>query len=213
VKPEALDAKRLSITAFFDDLDKKVAFLDYLFKGGHKDEARMLCVCYIDGLSNWLHQDSTALAKNFSTALSKLSGEEVFSLLVPEFLLSSVPWDNAPKGAETQIRSALSKLRAREAVFPHELVTAVTPAITKGQLTWLKDELWRGSVAMAVYIAVRSPNIHWLGSGDALSFDRTTFRGRPLQRIDFPMLLRALQHLAAHARGISIKTGKWFGIN
>lgn len=207
-----LQAKRQFMTSFFDDLDKKVAFLEQLFEQGRKDEARMLCVCYLDGLSNWFHQASTFLSKNFAFALSTYSGNAKFSLLVPEWLLSSLPWDNARRGWAPQIKAALGALRAREAILPHELVKQVTPAITHDQLTWLKDEMWRGSVAKAVYDRVRSQNVHWLGSADGLVFDGYTYQGRPLPRVDFPMLHQALKELAEHARSISMSTDKWFGI-
>jgi hypothetical protein len=212
VKSKIPNAKGQFITAFFDDLEEKVAFLESFFEQGRKDEARMLCVCYLDGLSNWLHHPSTALGKNFAITLATLSGEKVFSLLVPELLLNALPWDSAPSGAATQIPSALRLLPAREAVLPSDLITAVTPAITQDQLTWLDAELWRGSIAMAVYIAVRSPNIHWLGSANGLVFSQTTFQGKSLPRIDFHILLRALQNIAAHARRVSENTNKWFGI-
>jgi hypothetical protein len=212
MKSNDLQAKRHAMTSFFDDLDGKVAFLKQLVEQGRKDEARMLCVCYLDGLSNWLHQGSTALAKNFVTALSTLSGEVVFSLVVPENLLNSLPWGNAPGGAANRIKSALRALPAREAALPSDLITAVTPAITPLQLTWLKDEMWRGSVAMAVYMDVRSLNVHGLRSANGLLFRGSTFKGKPLPRIDFLMLHQALQNLAAHARSVSMSTNKWFGI-
>lgn len=211
MRPNNLQAKRHFINSIFDNLDEKVAFLEQLFEQGRKDEARMLCMCYLDGLSNYLYQGSTVLAKNFVTALSELSGEVVFSLVVPEILLNSLPWRSAPGGAPTQVKSALRALPAREAVLPSDLITAVTPAITPRQLTWLKDEMWRGSVAMAVYMDVRSLNIHQLRSND-LVFEGSTFQGKPLPRVDFPLLHQALKKVAAHARSVSMSTDKLFGI-
>jgi hypothetical protein len=207
-----LQAKRQFMTSFFDNLDEKVTFLEQLFEQERKDEARMLCVCYLDGLSNWLHQTSMFLSKNFAVELSTHSGNANFSLLMPEWLLSSLPWGNAHRGWVPQIKTALRTLPAREAILPHELVRQVAPAITHDQLNWLKDEMWRGSVAKAVYDRIRSPNVHWLGSADGLVFDGYTYLGRPLPRVDFPMLHQALKKLAVHARSISMSTDKWFGI-
>lgn len=213
MKPVNLNAKHQFITAFFGNLDEKVTFLERLYKERREDEARMLCVCYLDGLSNWLHEDSSVPSKNFVDTLSTFSREKLFSLVVPELLLNSLPWKSASMGSEIQIRSALSALPAREAVLPSKLITAVSPAITQDQLTWLNGELWRGSIAMAVYIAVRSQNVHWLGSANGLVFSRTTFQGKSLPRIDFHMLHRALQNIVAHARSLSENTNKWFGID
>ena len=132
---------------------------------------------------------------------------------------------NNPRICATIVNSDLNTIREVEPLVDlfevridligndwQELVKQMASAITHDQLTWLKDEMWRGSVAKAVYDRVRSQNVHWLGSADGLVFDGYTYQGSPLPRVDFPMLHKALKEIVEHARNISVNTDKWFGI-
>lgn len=207
------DGKRRLIVAFFDDLNEKLSFLEHLVAKGRCDEARVLCVCYIDGLSNWLHDDPLVLSKNFVAALTQHSDEQIFSLIVPEWLDESLPWRSAPRGAQKHIREAFGSLSVLEAYLPNQLISIVQSSLTADDLGWLKNELWRGSVAMSVYINVRSRDVHWLGAANALVFSPVMFMGNPLPPIDFQMLHRALRTLVAYARKISLNSNKWFGLD
>lgn len=137
------DGKRRLIVAFFDDLNEKLSFLEHLVAKGRCDEARVLCVCYIDGLSNWLHDDPLVLSKNFVVALTQYSGEQIFSLIVPQWLDESLPWRSAPRGAQKHIREAFGSLAVLEAYLPNQLISIVQSSLTADDLGWLKNELWR----------------------------------------------------------------------
>ncbi len=102
-------------------------------------------------------------------------------------------------------------MRADEAVLPTELLTALRPHLPPAPLEWLEAEIWRGSIAHAVYKVLRVPAVHQLIS-QGLSFSRTTFRGQLVARIDLDTLQPALRSLLAHARRVSEATGKWFGV-
>jgi len=49
---EDLDVKREFIAAYFEELEKRIAFLVTLHDQDHEDEALLLCLVYIDGLAN-----------------------------------------------------------------------------------------------------------------------------------------------------------------
>jgi hypothetical protein len=91
--------KREFTTADFEELAKKIAFLGDLTEQYHEDEARLLCLVYIDGLANWLNHPTKTSARNFSTALMKYGGnEELFSLVLPKLIAEELPWRSAHPG-------------------------------------------------------------------------------------------------------------------
>jgi hypothetical protein len=78
-------SKMKFITAFFDDFDKKAAYLGELYKSGHRDEARILCSCYIDSLAS-LAQRGQPLTSDIYTArgiqLCELMGKVTSGALI-----------------------------------------------------------------------------------------------------------------------------------
>jgi hypothetical protein len=211
--PEDLEAKRTFIVAFFDELDTKIAFLEQLTENGNGDEARMLCVCYLDGLSNWLCHDSSQLARNFVHTLTSFSKETLFRVIVPAWLLKSLPWKSTSPSDESAVRATLGLLPPKSGLLPDAIESTVAAYLSEKQCSWLRDEMWRGTVAATVYTRVRSPSVHWLGSAYGITYSQTEFNGAPLRSIDFDILYGALKDIALHARLISVKTDKWFGIN
>jgi hypothetical protein len=209
---EDLEAKRLFIDAYFEDLGKKIQFLVTLREDDHEDEAYLLCLVYLEGLSNWLNLPSKDSPRHFSKALTSHSGnEELFSLVRPGWLTKALPWGSAPKGLDAALAIANSTLPDDEWMLPTELLDGVRPHLTADQLTWLEPEVWRGSIANAVYATLRSTGVHYGGVSHGLSFS-STFHGKAVPRIDFQNLYPALVSLAAHARKVSEETGDWFGI-
>jgi hypothetical protein len=209
--PEDVAAKREFIAAYFEDLERKVAFLLTLAEQGHEDEARLLCLVYIDGVANWLNFPNANSPRNFSRALMQHGNDEFFSLVLPQWLLKAVPWNSAPAGLEAALTAAISALPPNEAYQPTEFLDALRQYLNAAQLEWLETELWRGSIANAAYVALRSPGVHELGASHGLSFPNT-FRGHALPRIDLHTLHPALVSLVAHAKRVSEATGDWFGV-
>ena len=78
--------KTFMIQAYFDDLEKRVAFLKELFDGHHTDEALMLCCCYIEALGSRQYHDSNRKAKNYYKILKDFSGNNIFALVHPKQL-------------------------------------------------------------------------------------------------------------------------------
>ncbi len=173
--------KREFIRAYFEDLDKKIAFLVKLSEDGHDDEARLLCLVYLDGLANWLHHPDRASGKNFSKALMKYGGnEELFSLILPKLIDEELPWRSTPKGLETDLKTAMAVLPPEQAFLPSEFIDRVRPHLAPAHIPWLESEIWRGSIANLVYISLRSPGVHYVGPGHGLSFSSTFWARRSL---------------------------------
>lgn len=55
ISEEDQKAKMEFIRAFFDAFDKKVGYLEELYQSDHRDEAQILCSCYIDWLASALY--------------------------------------------------------------------------------------------------------------------------------------------------------------
>jgi len=206
-------AKREFIDAYFDERKKKIAFLAQLYEEGHEDEARTLCLVYIDGISNFLHLPDTNSARKFSKALTQFGGNtELFSLVRSGWLMKALPLKSAPKGLEAALCAAHSTMTDDEWLLPSDYLASVQPQLSPEHFRWVEAELWRGSIANAVYTTLRSPGVHWGGLSYGLSFG-SKFKGKEIPRIDFDNLHAALVALATHARKVSEETGEWFGVS
>ena len=210
--PEDLEAKREFITAYFEELDKKINLLVKLTEDDHEDEALLLCLVYIDGLANWLHLPDKDSPRNFSKALTMHGGNETFSLILPNWLIKALPWKSAPGGLDAALSTAIAALPSDQAFLPREFLDRVRRRLTLTDYTWLEREVWRGSIANAIYTSLRSPGVHYGGVSHGLSFSTSTFRGERIPRIDFHNLHPALISLAAHVKKVSEETGDWFGV-
>jgi len=142
--------------------------------------------------------------------LTELSGDSEFALVLPHWLPKRLPWGSAPLGAEPAVRSALAVISEHEALLPHELLDAL--ALDEPFRSWLASEVWRGTVASAVYVSLRVPGVHRLGTGFGLSFSTTKRHGQTLRRVGLERLLAALERVADHAKTVSLDANMWFGV-
>jgi hypothetical protein len=208
-----LEAEREFIAAYFEEREKLVAFLPTLDEQGHELEARTLCLVYIEGLANGLSLPNQHSAKYFSKALAAHSGNgELFSLVLPQWLMKALPWNSAPKDLRADLTTAIETLPQDQAFLPTEFLDTVKPLLIPAYFMWLEREVWRGSIANAVYTSLRSPAVHFGGVTHGISFGKSKFRGRSIPRIDFHNLYPALVSLLARAKQVSEATGAWFGV-
>jgi len=126
--------------------------------------------------------------------------------------VKALPWKSAPSGLDTALTTAIAALPVNQAFLPSEFLDRVRPHLTTAYVTWLEPQVWRGSIANAIYTALRSPGVHYGGVTHGLSFSTSMFRGQPIPRVDFDNLYPALVSLAAHAKKVSESTGEWFGV-
>lgn len=205
------EAKLGFIEAFFDDLDDKIAFLRGLRERGRADEAFLLCCCYIDGLGNSLFPGERSSKRCFVRVLERHGGEEVLALIHPKILCESLA--EMGKHARAVLGQVRSPLRDAEgAVYTRaEMLAMLRSNLSDADRSWLEDNLWRGTLAVLAYRTIRSPFVHGLGGPGGISFDQTTYQGRPVPSIDFDLLYRCLPRIAQAARNISVRTVAWFG--
>lgn len=212
-------AKLEFIRAFFDDLDAKIAFLDDLHKKGHRDEAQVLCACYIDWLSSALYWPEECNNFNFVRVLKEHGGEDIFSYIHPKMLEDSLhkkinrnPSKPNRKWAEIIRKVSPALQRAQVRFYKDlEIVDLLTPLANSSEIEAIKNELWRGTFAAIVYYQFRIPSVHGLGPSDGITFDKSTFKGKPVLAIEFSMMKDCLKRIAHIARQITVSTGKWFG--
>jgi hypothetical protein len=205
------EIKREFVLAFFNEFEEEIRYLDESHSAEREDEARLLCLVYIDSLANWLSHPHRESARNYCLTLISHGGNAQFGLILPYWLANALPWAKAPAGQAVAIRGAVESLPEHEAVTEAELLNSLGPTLTPDAQRWLEKEAWRGSIAHAVYKALRCAGMHQLGGSHGLSFS-ATWGGAESERIDFEPLHRALSQITRHARELSLRTNKWFGV-
>jgi hypothetical protein len=201
------------IEAYFDDLDRKVAFLEELFRSGRQDEAATLCYVYVDGLGYSLYWPDERSAFNFVRVLCEHGDQPHLALVHPVGLTrwlcretNSTKFNALGAKLEGHLSSTNRQLFAMS-----EFSAFLSSRLTPQELTILKKEIWRGTLAYATYEWLRNPFVHRLRVYGGLSFDGTTHRGKSVPTIEFWHLYGALKAIARHARQLSKTSGRFCG--
>lgn len=202
------------IRAFFDAFDEKAGFLEALYKSDHRDEARTLCSCYIDGLASALYWPDERTNFNYVKSLKEHSGKDIFSYIHPKMLdeahyklsKGSNKWTAIHASISGTLQAADKRLYAEQ-----EIIELLATLLSGAEMEHIKRELWRGTFAAIVYDRFRIAAVHGFGPPDGTTFDRTTFRGQPIPPIDFSMVHDCLKRVIAVAKELSERTGRWFG--
>ena len=206
------DSKRRFIAAFFDDLDRKAAFLAELWNGGRQDEAVTLCCCYLDGVANNCRWDEASSAKNFVVTVQAFGGEPDLALHSGLGLVRALRAANKAalstlaNDIDTALGTALPDLVSAE-----ELLRRLRGSLGQASYAAAKKHLWKGSVAAIAYNRVRSPFVHELRGYGAVIVGSTNTNGAHEVSLAFPLLHRVLTRLLATMRARSDDSVKWFG--
>lgn len=204
-------AKLRLIKASFEDMKQRIAFLVKLNRTGHKKEALLLCCCYIEGFGNNLYWPDEQSTWNFVRILKEYGGEEVLWHIHAMQL-----WIGLDEARSKQVRKIGEKLRpllekAKGRLYTEEeIVTLAEAALPADDLNTLKRNLWRGTLAALAYNRIRSRLVHKLSGGD-ITFDETTFKGKPVPPLDFSLFYRALRRIFQEVKRLSLTSGKWYG--
>jgi hypothetical protein len=204
-------AKRSFITAFFNDAEARMTFLDELATAGHEREAMTLCLTYIDSFAQWLCWPCTATGHNFVEAVTQFGGNPLMRLAHPlqairAFSRMQQPW----KRFAERIAHA----------FPgpvHELLPiplfeeALAQHLTTAELAQLRPEVWRTTIANVVYQHLRNPSVHGFGAGNGIILSQTTYQDQPVPILGFSQLKNCAWGLIAEARRRSEANWEWFG--
>jgi len=207
--------KMQSIEAFFNDFDKKAGYLVDLYNSDHRDEARILCSCYIDGLASALYWPDHNSNFNYVKSLMEHGGNAIFSHIHPKMLddafhrlvkRGSKKWSAIHGKISGELRRADRRLYGKR-----EIVDLITSLLQTSEIAIANRELWRGTFAAIVYERFRIAAVHRFGPPDGTTFDGSTFQGEPVPAIDFFMVHDCLNKIIGVARESSQKTGKLFG--
>jgi len=202
------------IEAFFDGFEDKVVYLSELYNAGRRDEARILCSCYIEGLALALYWPDTRSKFSFVRVLKEYGGDSIFSYIHPKMLdealskmaESSKKWKSIYECVSDALREATGKLYTEQ-----EITELLEPFLSADMIQKINPELWKGSFAAIVYDRFRIDAVHYFGPPDGTTFDRTTFQDKPVPHIDFVMVYNCLERVMAVCRKVSEQSGKFFG--
>lgn len=200
--------KAFMIQAYFDDLEKRIAFLKELYDGNHTDEALMLCCCYIEALGSRQYHDSYRKAKNYYRILEEFSGNNLFKLIHPKQLRDVLKDKKLFKANITQIDPIIDGF-GQELILQKVVFDRLSPVVTKDQIEWLNDNLFKGTMAAISYDRVRSDLVHDISTLN-LTFNETKFNGKPVPDINFDLLYPALMNIFDSLKEISLKTNRWY---
>lgn len=196
--------RRLFITAKLGGLKEKIVFLDSLYSQGHRDEALLLCSCYIDGLAAVLYfPDRIPSHQGFVRVVCEHGGDPFLPLVHPRQML--VALSTRKNSVLTAIReSILPFLQGTELVPEGEFLANARARLDQATHAKLKSMIWRGSMASFAYQQLRSPVIHELRGAGAFSFAGTTFHGKPVPLLSFEVLGPALKNIFAVASRLAM---------
>jgi len=192
------------IRAYFDDLEKRIVFLKELHNGHHRAEALMLCCCYIEALGSRQYNDPNRKAKNYYRILVEFSGNSIFALVHPKQLKNVLKDKKLFKPNIDQIDSIVDGF-GKELIPQQEVIDRLAPVVTEKQVTWLNDNLFKGTMATIYYDRVRSDLVHDISTSN-LTFSKTTFDGKPVPDMNFELLYPALMNIFDSIKEMSLRT-------
>ena len=200
--------KAFMIQAYFNDLEKRIAFLRELYDGNHTDEALMLCCCYIEALGSRQYHDSYRNAKNYCRILEEFSDNSLFSLIHPKQLREVLKVKKLFNANINQINPIIDGF-GKELILQQVVSDSLSNVVTNDQMNWLNDNLFKGTMAAISYDRVRSDLVHDISTSN-LTFNETTFGGKLVPDMNFDLLYSALIKIFDNLKEISLKTNKWY---
>ena len=157
---EDLVAKQRFTEAFFDELQQRVMLTEELFERDFGNEARLLCCSHIEGLGNWLNPDLATGARTFVKVVADYGGDPGFHLVLPKRLSESLPWKSTSPAVVAELQQTLANVPHDKAYTEPEFIAALPSSTSPEALSFLRGEIWRGTVASIAYQHIRSLGAH-----------------------------------------------------
>lgn len=201
-------AKAHFIKAYFDDLQNRLAFLSDLHVMGRKDEALMLCCCYIEALGSRASDEPEQKARNYCDILAAQGCNEIWRLVHPKQLkdlLSSKPLFTGVYGTLEPLIDGFGG----HLIDPREVLARLDPPLNEQQRSWLQGNIFKGSMANISYERIRCELVHDI-SGGGISFSETMHNGNPVPNLDFEVLYSSLRKIVEASREKAVCTNKWW---
>jgi len=197
------------IRSFFEEFERKVNRLQELYDNSFQDEAFTLCMIYVDRLaSGHFGGREGQNRKNFSKALTQLSGNPLFGMIHP-LQLQRLTKRFCPSAASF-IQSVAGKqphFLLDEAKLAEEIRQSSLPGQEKAELI---SHLWRASMSNIAYDHVRGAEVHGPGSGGQ-PFGETIYDGKKGVVLDFDIFYGALKEILKKVTELSLSSDDWFG--
>ncbi len=205
-------AKLQAIESYFQNLKRRSSLLVKLDDSEYKEEAQLLCCCYIESLGSAFYASDTGSRKNFVRVLKQYGREEVLWQIHPKQLQI---WLSEPRQKRLgRIRTALNAVleNAEKKLYTEDEILALgKPRLSVQDFDYLKANLWRGTIAAIAYQRIRNRLVHEMGGPDAVTFEGTSFKGEQVPALDFSLLHRALCRIIEAMLAISLKEEKFYG--
>ena len=196
------------IKAYYDELQSRIAFLGELYGMGKRHEALMLCCCYIEALGSRQSREPERKAKNYCTALFEHGQNEIWPLIHPKQLKNVLSTNGLFKDAFSTLQPLIDSFGA-QLIDPQEVQAHLDGALNEQQRGWLKDNIFKGSVANISYDRIRSELVHDI-SAAPISFSETSYKGHPVPDLNFEMLYASLRRIVEVNQQRAIATNKWW---
>ena len=120
------------IKAYFDDLRARISFLGELDEADRKNEALMLCCCYIEALGNRQSEEPGRAAKNYCKVLAEHGKNEIWQLIHPKQLKKVLSANGLFKDTFSILEPIVDKFGA-QLVDPKEIQTQLDPSLNTRQ--------------------------------------------------------------------------------
>lgn len=208
VTPEDKAAsKEHYIVAYYEDLQKRIVFLAELYGMGRKDEALMLCCCYIEALGT-RRSGEFRKAKSYCTVLIEEGENPRWGLIHPKQLKNVLAENGLFRSDMGVLESLIDKFGA-QLVERAEVHARLEPFLNARQQAWLKDCLFKATLANISYERIRSELVHDI-SGAPISFSETSYKGEPVPDLNFEMLYASLRAIVDKSQKLAVSTNKWW---
>lgn len=205
---EKAAAKAQLIKAYFDDLQNRIAFLAELYEMGRKNEALMLCCCYIEALGSRQSPEPERKAKNYCSVLAEHGQNEIWRLVHPRQLKNVLASNGLFRDAFDVVEPLIDDFGA-QLIEPEQVRAKLDPAFSGQQRGWIDDNLFKATIAYISYDRIRSELVHDI-SAPSISFSETSYKGNPVPDLTFEMLYDSLRHIVNVSQERAISTNKWW---
>lgn len=200
--------KAYFIKSYFEDLQRRIEFLIEFHGMERRDEALMLCCCYIEALGSRSSSEPKSKARNYCNILAENGNNEIWNLIHPmqlKNILSTKPLFKENLGPIALLIDGMGT----QLFEPQEVIARLNSVLNEQQLSWLQENIFKGSMAYISYERIRSELVHDI-TGGSISFSSTTYKGNPVPDLNFEALYSSLLTIVAISRSKAVSTNKWW---
>jgi hypothetical protein len=178
---------------------------------GRDTEALTLCLTYIDSFAQLLQWPCQGVGQNFVETLWRHDSQPFLSLVHPLQMIRAIDAMAAPWRSRAATLRILFPGPRYELVSRPDFLDSIAVNFTSADLTDVRRELWRGTIAAVAYYWMRNPSVHGFGSSSSLSFGDTKCRGIDAPQLNLQVLESPLRSMIEEARARSFAACEWFG--